>query len=248
MRKVSDLLKSLASFGLCASLGLYGSCGGGGQQMTPPEEMMMTPAPQEPAQPEMGFNHDGTLTLDLDPFKDGLNVSKEESERTHSCGKISYRTLGNILSRRGLTVAGAGTQCNDGQPFDCQVRDLYRNGNLVLGMANYPARAPESDRSTTGGLVKMNDILIAAAEELITAGNPTGAFGATTDCATTALYDGQNKCLADGFACFVGVPLTQGQLDQCSASVAGMIGSGVPALDAKRLTAAALASTIYLCD
>lgn len=248
MRKVSDLLKSLASFGLVASLGFVGSCGGSTPQMMPPEEMMMTPAPQEPAQPEMGFNHDGTLTLDLDPFKDGLNVSKEESERSHSCGKISFRTLGTILSRRGLTVAGAGTQCNDGQPFDCQVRDLYRNGNLVLGMANYPARAPESDRSTTGGLVKMNDILIAAAEELITAANPTGAFGATTDCATTALYDAQNKCLADGFACFVGVPLTQGQLDQCSASVAGMIGSNVPALDAKRLTAAALASTIYLCD
>ena len=30
---------------------------------------MMTPAPQEPAQPEMGFNHDGTLTLDIDPFR-----------------------------------------------------------------------------------------------------------------------------------------------------------------------------------
>lgn len=252
MRKVSDLLKSLASFGLCASLGVLGSCGGGSPQTMPPEEMMMTPAPQEPPQPEMGFNHDGTLTLDIDPFKDGLNVSKEESERTHSCGKISYRTMGNILSRRGLTVAGAGTQCNDGQPFDCQVRDLYRNGNLVLGMANYPARAAESDRSTTGGLVKVNDILIAAMEELITTAgatpNPNGAFGATTDCAGTALYDGQNKCLADGFACLVGVPLTQGQLDQCSSAVTGMIGSGVPALDAKRLTAAALASTIFLCD
>lgn len=248
MRKVSDLLKSLASFGLVASLGLAGSCGGGSPQTMPPEEMPMTPAPQEPAQPEMGFNHDGTLTLDLDPFKDGLNVSREESERTHSCGKISYRTMGNILARRGLTVAGAGTQCNDGQPFDCQVRDLYRNGNLVLGMANYPARAAESDRSTTGGLVKMNDILIAAAEELINAGNATGAFAAGTDCATTALFDAQNKCLADGFACLVGVPLTQGQLDQCTSSVAGMIGSGVPALDAKRLTTAALASTIFLCD
>lgn len=247
MRKVSVLLKSLASLGLCASLGLYGSCGGG-QATTPPEEMMMTPPAQEPPQPEMGFNHDGTLNLETDPFKDGLNVSKEESERTHSCGKISYRTLGTILNRRGLTVAGAGTQCNDGQPYDCQVRDLYRNGNLVLGMANYPARASESDRSTTGGLVRLDDIMIAAAEELITTMNPTGAFGATTDCATTALFDAGNKCLADGFACLVGVPLTQAQLDQCSSSVAGMTGSGIPVLDAKRLTTAALASTIYLCD
>ena len=98
MRKVSDLLKSLASLGLCASLGVVSSCGNS-QTMTPPEEMMMvTPPMQEPKQPEMGFNHDGTLTLDIDPFKDGLNVSKEESERTHSCGKITYRTLGTILA------------------------------------------------------------------------------------------------------------------------------------------------------
>lgn len=248
MRKVSDLLKSLASLGLCASLGLVGSCGDS-QTMTPPEEMMMvTPPMQEPPQPEMGFNHDGTLTLDLDPFKDGLNVSKEESERTHSCGKITYRTLGNILRTRGINMTGAAAPCNDGQNFDCTVRDLYRSANLVLGVANYPARSPESDRSTTGGVVKMDDIMVAMAEELITGANPTGTFAATTDCANLPLFDASNKCQADGFACLVGVPLTQGQLDQCSGSVAGMTSSGINALDAKRLTTAALASTIFLCD
>ena len=87
------MLKSLASFGPAASLGFVGSCGGN----TPADDAAGRndddPGPARAGTARDGFNHDGTLTLDIDPFQDGLNVSKEESERTHSCGKISFRTM-----------------------------------------------------------------------------------------------------------------------------------------------------------
>ena len=118
----------------------------------------------------------------------------------------------------------------------CQVRDLYRNGNLRSACITIRSRAGVGSQHHRW-LVKVNDILIAAAEELITTTNPDVAFGATTDCATTALFDAQNKCLADGFACFVGVPLTQDS-DQCSASVAGRSAATFRRWTPKRLTAA----------
>ena len=76
---------------------------------------------------------------------------------------------------------------------DRQVRDLYRNGNLVarhgelsglragVGSTAPPVVWSRERHPDRGG------------EELITTTNPTGAFGATTDCATTALFDAQTS-------------------------------------------------------
>lgn len=246
MRKVSTVLKSLATLGIGAALGLT-SCGGEMNMMpvdpTPP---VVVDQPSVPALP-FAFEHDGSLSLTNDPFKDGLQVSKAQSEISHSCGKLTYKTLGTILSKRGVNMSLRNMPCTDaGGTFDCLAGDLYSKGNLVLGIANYPARAAESDRSTTGGIVRLDDILIAAAIEIIP-DNMDGVFGATTECAGTRLYNG-NACDPEGMACFVGVPLTQTQLDTCNASVAEMVRTGLTATTAKRLTLAAMAATIYLCD
>lgn len=252
MRKVWTSFKSLASLGLGASLGLLtmgvGSCG---DSTTPPEQMMMmeTPPPEVvPMNPEMAFDHDGILGSVGDVFADGQQVPVEKSQRMHSCGKVTYPTLGRILSTRGVSIT-AGAQCPDAAgAFDCTAGSLFVNGNLVLGIANFPARVPESDRNSTGGIVKMQDIMIAAAEALVTTGNANGAFAVGTVCEGSALYNAGTPatCNADGFACFVGVPLTQGQLTLCNQMVADP--TNTDPIVAKRLTLAALASSIYLCD
>lgn len=251
MRNVWTSFKSLASLGLGASLGLVvmgvGSCG----DNKPVEEMppvIEDPTPTVvPMNPEMAFDHDGTLAGVGDVFADGQQVPVEKSQRMHACGKITYPTLSRILSRRGVTVT-AGTQCTDANgSFDCTAGSLYVSGNLVLGTANYPARVSESDRNSTGGIVRLQDILIAAAEALITGANPTGSF-TSGDCMGASLFNAGTPatCNADGFACFVGVPLTQGQLTLCNQMLADPTNTD-PTI-AKRLTLSALASSIYLCD
>jgi hypothetical protein len=253
MRNRWTSFKSLASLGLGASLGLatmgLGSCG----STTPPEEMMMMEMPPPDVvqvNPAMAFDHDGLLGASTDPFADGLQVPVEKSQRMHACGKLSYATMGRILTRRGVTMT-AGAQCPDATngPFDCTAGSLFVSGNLVLGIANYPARVSESDRNSTGGIVRMQDIMIGASEQLITTGNANGAFPATgTDCTGLSLFNAGTPatCNADGFACFVGLPLTQSQLTLCNQMVADP--TNTDPIVAKRLTLSALATSIYLCD
>ncbi len=257
MRKVFTSFKSLASLGLSATLGLatigLAACGSPApqQQTQTTDDMgtgtMLPPAPTD--QPAMAFNHDGTLGSVGDPFADGEELPASQSQYMHACGKVTYATLGNILSHRGVTIT-VGAQCTDSQgAFDCTAGSLYTNGNLVLGIANYPARAPESNRNSTGGIARLQDILVAAAEQLIVANtNPNGMFGATTDCSGTQLFNAGSPttCNPDGFACFVGVPLTAPQLQLCNEMLTDPANTD-PTV-AKRLTLAALAATIYLCD
>lgn len=251
MRKVFTYFKSLAGLGLVTSLGLLGAVSCSNETlppddntptMTPPTEVMTAP------QPTLAFEHDGTLTPVGNVFADGTTLPDSQSQRLHYCGKIHFQNLGTILSRRGVNIAKSGTQaCSPTNAFDCTAGNLYTNGNLILGQANYPARSSETDRSTTGGIVRMQDILIGAAEELITTGNPNGTFGAATDCAGAKLFnDTPVACNPDGFACFVGVPLTAAQLQLCSQMVNDS--QNTDPLVAKRLTLAAVAATIYLCD
>jgi hypothetical protein len=251
MRNVWTSFKSLASLGLGASLGLsvlvLGSCGDPpAVEMPPPIE---TPPPEVIVMnPEQAFEHDGVLGSVGDLFADGQQVPIEKSQRMHACGKITYPTLGRILSRRGVTIT-AGAQCPDAANgnFDCTAGSLYVNGNLVMGIANFPARVSESDRNSTGGIVRMHDILIAASEVLITSTNTTGTFAAG-DCMGASLFNAgpPTTCNADGFACYVGLPLTQQQMTLCNQMLADS--ANTDPLIAKRLTLSAVASSIYLCD
>lgn len=252
MRNVWTSFKSLASLGLGASLGLVvmgaSSCGDKAPVEEPPPVIEEMPPTVVPMNPEMAFDHDGVLNPVGDVFSDGQQVPVEKSQRMHACGKITYPTLSRILSRRGVTVT-AGAQCTDANgSFDCTSGSLYVSGNLVLGTANYPARVSESDRNSTGGIVRMQDILIAAAEMLVTSTNPTGTFAAGTDCAGASLFNTGTPatCNPDGIACYVGVPLTQGQLTLCNQMLADP--TNTDPLIAKRLTLSALASSIFLCD
>lgn len=268
MRKVFTTFKSLASLGLTASLALAfgGSCGS-----TPTPETMMpvedtTPAPTI-NNPPMAFDHDGTLSPVGNAFADGQEVAPAQAQYMHACGKITFPTLARILKGRGYTIpattpaapttgscpttiTGAGDP--DNGAYFCTVGDLYNSGNLILGIANLPARAPEDSWNSTGGIVRLQDILIAAAEATITTTNPDGSFTAG-DCAGTKLFNG-NTCQADGFACYMGVPLTPAQLNLCNQMLTdsgfsgGTLAGDTKALVTKRLTLASISSSIYLCD
>jgi hypothetical protein len=230
--------------GLAIALGT-GSCGNGGgsNNQTPPDETIPSmPAIGDGNAPNLAFDHDGTLNAAGDVFKDGRQVSVAEGEKLHSCGKIQVDTLGRILSTRGVNTANAVLH---------SAGLLYTGGKNVLGSANYPQRVAESDRNTTGGLVRLYDIVIAAVEELLPNAT-TDRLGSApgSPCAGATLFNTDNTCNADGIACFMGVPPTSGQLSLCNSMVQN---PDVPfemnnILVRKRLAIAALASPVFLCD
>ncbi|MFO0577223.1 MAG: hypothetical protein U1A78_24720 [Polyangia bacterium] len=232
--------------GLLVALGT-GSCGDNGSNnnnnMTPTDNPPVTmPAIGDGNAPTEAFDHDGTLNAAGDVFKDGRQVSIAEGEKLHACGKLQVGTLRNILSSRGVNL---GTMTANSAGL------LLASGANVLGVANYPQRVPESDRNTTGGLVRLYDIIIAAVEEVLPDAT-TDRLGsvANSPCAGAKLFNADNSCNADGIACFIGVPPTAGQIALCNSMVQN---PDVPfeannILVRKRLAVSALAAPVFLCD
>src|ERR1700722_12807116 len=73
--------------------------------------------------------------------KETLAVGSIEVEaRLHSCSKITYAALGQMLTSRGLDM----TSTSQGSPGQ-----LWQTGVSALGLADYPARVPEMILPTT---------------------------------------------------------------------------------------------------
>lgn len=180
--------------------------------------------------PEEAFTHEDPVG---DIFADGRQVSAVVGSRLHSCGKLRYAALGRVLQSRGVNLGNAAAD---------SAGLLYRSGNLSLGAPNYESRAGEPDRNTTGGITRLYDILIAAADEMI-ANMPNrdeckvGGVGAK-------LFD-QSGCNADGFSCLLGMPVTPVQMSLCNDMVADF---GADKAQGQRLAVAALAAPTFLCD
>ena len=232
--------KSLSSLGLAVALGFLGCNSGGDQAENPdagaPPDLTTLTTPGGTG-PTNAFNHDDILSSIGDVFADGRQVPVEVGERMHACGKLQYAALGRILQSRGVNIANTAT-FSAGQ--------LYTSGNLVIGVANYPARVSESDRNTTGGIVRLYDILIAAAEELLPDAT-TDNLSKSAACAGVSLFNADNTCNPAGFGCFMGVPPTDAQINLCNVMVVkDTFDANI--LNRKRLAVAAMASPIFLCD
>lgn len=224
MAKIKTLLMSL---GLASGLGL-GAC----DNQTPPNPIPTT----DPNQPAMAVNHDDIIGAIPDVTKDGNQIPPSQSERLHACGKITLAALRASLAARNVNMTNMAPTSAGG---------LYSGGLGVMGVANYPARQPEGYRSTTGGIVKLYDLMLAVADELIP-DNTTDNLGASTACPVVKFFNPDNTCNADGFGCFMGTPPSANQLSLCNSITKDPTISD-PAI-AKRIAIAALASPTYLCD
>lgn len=178
------------------------------------------------------FDHDNDY---ISPWELLDRLTKEGPPRytshVHSCSKVRYRTLGNVLSGVGVNTANA-TALSAG--------DLYRNGFNALGGPNYANRIRENIAITTSGASKEFDIFAAAAPEVI------AAFGANTvaRCPGAQLFDAANTCRPEGISCLIGAPATSRHLDYCNLTV-----SSASTVDVgKRLAVAAMLAAAYTCE
>lgn len=236
MNTYRALLSRIAPGGLAAAcaLGLV-SCG------SPMLELPVFDDPQlktqQPTGPAYGIDHDDILDNVGDVFKDGRQVPPAEGERLHSCGKLRYKTVGAILTSRGINIGNTAAN---------SAGSLYQRAQSVWGTANFFGRIGESTRNSTSSVVGLQDILLAVAEELVTATNADGAWMSGA-CSGGKLFSG-TSCDRDGFACLLGATPSQRQLDLCNNMVADTAAGVTDALTRKRLAVAAIASTIFLCD
>jgi hypothetical protein len=159
------------------------------------------------------FDHDNTAP---DPFEVLQRIQDtgppEISTRMHSCQKLKYATLGNVLTALGVNLnstAAKGAPQTAGQ--------LYKGGAQAMGVANYGARVREAIEGTTAGDTKLFDILVQAAPEIIAA-VPNSASCKTAGVAA-AMFDAQGNCTPAGVSCLQGATATQAQVDLCTSAL-----------------------------
>ena len=122
--------------------------------------------------------------------EDAIVGSPEVGARLHSCGKITYAALGNLLTSRGVNV-GSATANSAGL--------VYRNGMAALGTANYQGRVPEAPFYSTSAMSKQMDIFAQAAAEIAATGwNPPGCTG-------VKMFSGADFT-KEGISCIIGKP------------------------------------------
>jgi hypothetical protein len=199
--------------------------------------------PQDPTMPAGSTTGDESTTFDHD--NDGISpwdlldrITQEGPPRytshVHSCPKVRYKTLGNVLTSLGVDV-GNTTALSAG--------DLYRTGFNALGGPNYANRIRENIDITTSGTSREFDIFAAAADEVIAAfGDPNSAL--MQRCPGAVLFDANNACSPSGISCLTGVPATSRHLDYCNLTIERASDVNV----GKRLAVAAMLAAAYTCE
>lgn len=195
------------------------------------------PEPEPGPGPETGFSHDNIFP-NIISSTDGLQVPPSVGEKLHSCGKVRFNVLVNILKTRGIDVSssvanGAG--------------DLLARMQPIAGVANFPARLAETIRNNKSNLIGMHDVLIAAAEEWVPMNNPDGAFAMATSCFGSKLFE-DSSCDKEGFACLMGATPTQRQLELCTSMINDTTAGVTDSLSRRRLAVAAMFGSVVMCD
>lgn len=224
-------MKNLTYILLASSLALAGAC-----VQNELEDGTSNPPPSG------GTSGDEDTTFDhmndgISPWELVDRLSKEGPPRytshVHSCSKIRYQTLGNVLRSVGVNVAN-NTALSAGK--------LYTDGFSALGGPNFDNRIRENISITTSGASRQFDIFAAAAPEVI------AAVPTLTRCQVNGtpavLFDAGNQCQASGISCIIGAPAEQGHIDICNASVAGATTVDI----GKRLAVAVLLAAAHTCE
>lgn len=194
-----------------------------------PGSVPVVPVPTPAA---MGHPHD---ELAGDPFADVKQVSAADSSRSHVCGKLRFDVMGQVLQSRGVSLPTTLT----GLPAT-SAAVIYRTAAASLGRPDYTLLVGEGTNNTTGGLIRLLDLLLAAGDELI------ANLATSAACKGSTLFNGDGTCNADGFACLTGAALSGPQLALCNTMAKDPGFSDASA--ARRLTVAAVLGTTMPCD
>lgn len=172
---------------------------------------------------------------DFQPAEPGqvkLVGSPEVTSRLHSCGKLSFNSLGQVLTSRGLT--GGGTRPANAPSGQA----IYMQGGTAaaFGGANYNGRVPEAPFASTSAMAKMFDIFTMASYDAIT---PNWTAPA---CPDVKVLGADGKFTQDGLSCLMGKPAKAEHLAIANDAIAKN------PTDGAKIAIAALLSAAHTCQ
>jgi hypothetical protein len=200
-------------FTLSASLLALAGCGNGsptdqlqlGNQISSYAGSVSTPGNTQQHHAQVSTGKDGVIGKA--PVTDPTVVEQqtvavgsiEVEARLHSCTKITYAALGQLMTSRGVVMTDS-TKGSAGY--------IYQTGIDALGLADYPARTAEMLIPTAATESKQMDIFVAASTAIPT----TTPFASTTGCSGVSLLDTTGAFTSDGISCLIGKPATAAHL------------------------------------
>lgn len=155
------------------------------------------------------------------------------TSRVHSCPKVRFATLGNVLRSLGVNTANTA---------NLSAGQLYTSGFNAMGGPNFANRIRENIAVTTSGASRMFDVFAAAAPEIIT--NMPSLTRCQTAGVGAEMFDANNQCRPDGIACLIGQPAQPAHLDFCNLTVTSASDVNV----GKTIAVAAILAAAYTCE
>jgi hypothetical protein len=165
-----------------------------------------------------------------EPAQQRMVGSPEVTSRLHACGKLTYTSLGNILTSRGLT--GGGQRPNGAQSG----QQIYQQAGTTFGTANYPGRVPEAPFASTSAMSKEFDIFTMAAYDAVAANYTAPA------CPNVKILDAGGKFTKDGLSCLMGKPAKDEHVALANDAIAKN------PTDGAKIAIAALLSAAHTCQ
>lgn len=207
-----------------------------------------TPTGDDDGQPggdTTGQGTTGGIDTTFDHDNDGISVwdlinrltvegPPSFTSHMHSCSKVRYATLGNVLSSLGVNLA-------DTTAFSAGL--LYKNAATSMGVANYATRIRENITLSTSGMSSAFDIYASGATA-ITNALTTSARCQVAGAPGPALFDANNQCNIDALSCLIGQPATQAHVELCNLTVTK---ASTPVIG-KQIAVAALLAATETCE
>jgi hypothetical protein len=134
---------------------------------------------------------------------------QEVIARIHGCRKIRYQSLGNMLVDRGVDLS-------DNSPTSAGF--LYTNAEDAFSVPKLDSRRGEKDGHTTASALKLFDIFVQAAPEIIAnIESPQMAPACAINGQGFPMFDpGDGSCVEEAVSCLIGSPATTDHLALCN--------------------------------
>jgi hypothetical protein len=196
MKRIALTLISVAALALAACEDGTSDNLNGGRNTTDPRDPNATAGGEDTT-----FDHandpagaSGSDFQPPEPAQMKLVGSPEVTSRLHACGKISYASLGNLLTTRALGPSV-------GRPANTQTaQQIYAAAGAAFGTANYAGRVPEAPFASTSAMAKMFDIFAMASYDAV------GANWTAPACPGVKVLGTDGKFTKDGLSCLMGKP------------------------------------------
>jgi hypothetical protein len=136
----------------------------------------------------------------------------EVDSRLHSCQKVSYTSLQNFLTSRGVDINLVSTPDSAGE--------LYKGAKDTFGVPPVDSRTNERSFHTTAEATKLFDIFLRAAPEIVAnIGNSAVAPACVLNGVSKPMFADDNTCVMESVSCLLGRPATKDDMTLCNALV-----------------------------